>query len=134
MRLSSPVSKKKARIEIIPLIDIVFFLLATFALVSLSMVKNQGISVHLPKAVSGSSQELSHVATLSIKASGALYLDKRPVTKDELPLALSQLKNQYPELKILINGDSQTSFGSAVAVLDEVRRLGITKVSIRTQK
>ena len=51
MPISLPNVKRKARIEIIPLIDVVFFLLATFVMVSMSMVKNQGLQVRLPSAV-----------------------------------------------------------------------------------
>ena len=54
MRIPAPAGRKKARIEIIPLIDVVFFLLATFVMVSLSMVKNEGISVNLPTAATSS--------------------------------------------------------------------------------
>ena len=57
MKITSPVSRKKARIEIIPLIDIMFFLLATFVMVSMSMVKNQGIAVNLPKASTSAAQQ-----------------------------------------------------------------------------
>ena len=133
MKLSSGYSKKRARIEIIPLIDIVFFLLATFALVSLSSVKNQGVSVHLPKAVSGKPQEIQHIVTVSVTESGELYVDKHRIPAEELPAYLKTLKAGTPDLKVLINGDENAKFGKAIGVLDEIRKLGITKVSIRTK-
>lgn len=58
MKIPLPTTRRKARIEIIPLIDVVFFLLATFVMVSLSMIKNQGIRVNLPSAVTGTPQEI----------------------------------------------------------------------------
>jgi biopolymer transport protein ExbD len=134
MKLQSPVSRRKARIEIIPLIDIVFFLLATFALVSLSMVKNQGLPVHVPKAQTGQAQDLSQVVSVTVSASGRYSLDKQPVSKEELYQHLVELKHQHRDLSVWINGDQNAGFGKAVEALDEVRHAGITKVSIRTQK
>jgi biopolymer transport protein ExbD len=133
MKIPSSVPKKRARIEIIPLIDIVFFLLATFAMVSLSMVKNQGVPVHLPTAATAAPQRASATITLTVKANGDLFFNKTAVTTDQLVPQLQRAKETDPEVKVVINGDKSTSFGDAVSVLDTVRRLGITKVAIRTQ-
>ena len=89
MKIPLPTSRRKARIEIIPLIDVIFFLLATFMMISLSMI--------------------------------------------EVPQQLKELKAQDPEIKVFINGDAKAYFESAIKVLDEVRRAGITKVAIQTK-
>jgi biopolymer transport protein ExbD len=133
MRIPLPTAKRRVRIEIIPLIDIVFFLLATFVMVSLSMVKNQGISVNLPTAASSSAQELKQTITITVKEIGDIYLDKKRVSFEQMSVQLKELKSSDSELKVLINGDEKAYFGKAVEVLDEVRRIGITKVSIRTK-
>ena len=133
MRISLPTAKRRVRIEIIPLIDIVFFLLATFVMVSMSMVKNQGISVNLPTAASSENQKLLQLVTISVSDKGAIYLDKREVTIEEMSAQLKTLKASDSDVKVLINGDEKAYFGKAIAVLDEVRRLGIVKVSIRTK-
>ena len=133
MRIPSPSTKRRVRIEIIPLIDIVFFLLATFAIVSLSMIKNQGVSVNLPTAATASIQESKEIITITIKEKGEIYFDKEQITFEQLSKRLNQLNTGKPDLNILINGDKKAYFGSAVQVLDEVRRFGITKVSIRTK-
>jgi biopolymer transport protein ExbD len=70
-------AKRRARLEIVPLIDIIFFLLATFVLVSLSMVKNKGIAVVLPKASTGESTERAEHVVVGISEAGQFYLDKR---------------------------------------------------------
>lgn len=70
--IPSPRSRRKARIEIIPLIDIIFFLFATFVMVSLSMVKNHGIPVHLPAAATGSPQSREHAAVVTVAEGGGL--------------------------------------------------------------
>lgn len=133
MRIPVLPGRKKARIEIIPLIDVVFFLLATFVMVSLSMVRNQGIGVTLPTAATGISQERKVFATVTVTENGDLYLDKRPTSLEELTRRLGEMKSADPELKVFINGDERAYLGSAVRVLDEVRKLGITKVSIQTK-
>ena len=134
MRIPLPMVHRRPRIEIIPLIDIVFFLLATFVMVSLSMVKNQGILVRLPAASASAPQERRVSATISLTEHGDVYLDKQPVTLEELVTRLGELQAREPELQVVINGDQQVFFGRAVEILDRVRRLGITKVSIQTTK
>ncbi len=133
MRIPLPAVRKRARIEIIPLIDIIFFLLATFVMVSLSMVQNQGISVNLPTAATSTAQEHQAIVTLTVNDKGDIYLDKEMVAFDAMSARLKQMKAKEPGLKVLINGDEKADFGKAIAILDEVRRLGISKVSIRTK-
>ncbi len=133
MRIPLPSVKKKARIEIIPLIDIVFFLLATFVMVSMSMIKNQGISVNLPKAATGTAQERKTSATVTVTQAGWIYLNKERMSLDEMRAHLQKMKAVEPDMRVFIHGDENASFGTAVQVLDEVRKMGIQKVSIQTQ-
>jgi biopolymer transport protein ExbD len=125
--------KRRARIEIIPLIDIIFFLLATFVMVSLSMVKNRGIPVNLPAASTGAPQEPGDFATISMDAAGGLYFNKQPVTAGQLGDDLKQLLLGDADPRVFINGDAKAQFGRAIAVLDQVRALGISRVAIATQ-
>ncbi|MEP6672905.1 MAG: biopolymer transporter ExbD [Chthoniobacter sp.] len=133
MNIPSPRAQKRARIEIIPLIDIVFFLLATFVMVSLSMVKNQGISVNLPIAATSAAQERKEGTTISVNEKGDYFFNKEPITLEQLPARLTALKNTDPDPRVFINGDQKAEFGKAIAVLDEVRKLGISKVAIETK-
>ena len=132
MRISLPTAKRKARIEIIPLIDIVFFLLATFVMVSMSMVKNQGLQVRLPSAATAAPEERKFFVTVTITQNGDIYLDKEKTSLNDLKSRLNAMKTD-PGLKVFINGDDRASFGQAIEILDEIRSLGITKVSIRTK-
>ncbi len=134
MNIPSPRGQRRARIEIIPLIDIVFFLLATFVMVSLSMVKNQGVPVNLPVASTGGPQERNESTTISVTASGEYYFNKEALDFDQLVHRLKTLKEQQADPRIFINGDEKAEFGRAIAVLDEVRKLGITKVAIQTRQ
>ena len=129
---------KRARIEIIPLIDIIFFLLATFIMVSLSMTKNQGVQVALPAAASaaslGDQQEMEKAVTLSVNEKGEVFYNKEKITLAQLPLRLQTLKSTAKEAKVILNSDVGADFKHVVAVLDEVRKIGIAKVGINTDK
>lgn len=129
---------KRARIEIIPLIDIIFFLLATFIMVSLSMTKNQGVQVALPTASSaaslGDQQEMEKAVTLSVNGKGDLFYNKEKITIAQLPLKLQTLKATSQDPKVILNSDADADFKHVVAVLDEVRKIGIAKVGINTDK
>src|SRR5690349_2089078 len=128
MEIPSPRSSKKARIEVIPLIDIVFFLLATFVMVSLSMVKSKGVPVNLPVAATGQNENRDDFTSISVSADNIIYFNREQTTADALPELLKKLKAESPEPKVFINGDADSRLGVTVAVLDEVRRAGISKV------
>jgi|SRR5436190_8265319 len=135
---SSSGGVKRARIEIIPLIDIIFFLLATFIMVSLSMSKNQGVQVALPTAASaaslGDQSEMDKTVTLSVTGKGDVFYNKDKITLAQLPLRLQTLKSTSKDPKVIINSDAGADFKHVVAVLDEVRKIGIPKVGINTDK
>lgn len=131
-------SGKKARIDIIPLIDIIFFLLATFIMVSLSMTKNQGVQVALPSASSaqslGNQQEMEKAVTLSVNEKGEYFFNKEKVTAVQLPFRLQNYKNASKDPRVVLNSDAGADFKNVVLMLDEVRKVGISKVAISTDK
>jgi biopolymer transport protein ExbD len=124
---------KKARIEIIPLIDVIFFLLATFVLFTLSLNKSQGLHVTLPSSETGEPRDPSGSATISVTSEGTMAWDKDPITLDEFLTRLKAFHIEHPDdARILINGDTEASFSSVIYVFDEVRKVGIQKVLIET--
>ena len=133
MTIPSPRAQKRARIEIIPLIDVIFFLLATFMIVSLSMVKNKGIPVNLPGASTSAPQTRTDDTTITVSKDGTLFFNKESLRLEQLPARLQQLKQTQPDPKVFINGDEQAFFGAAVGVFDELRKAGITKIAIETK-
>ncbi|MCE0524190.1 MAG: biopolymer transporter ExbD [Methylacidiphilales bacterium] len=132
MQIPSLRAKRRARIEIIPLIDIIFFLLATFMMVSLSMIQNHALNVHLPMAATGAPQERNDSVSLSVTEDGQYAWNKETVTLDDLIARLHQLKAGNPDPKIFIHGDGQARFTAVIALLDEARKAGIGKVAIET--
>jgi len=128
--------RKKARIEVIPLIDIMFFLCATFILVMLSMTKNEGISVNVPAAASASKPENkeNQGLTLSVTEKGEVFFNKEKITIAQLPFRLQTFKASVKEPSVIVNGDGNADFKVVVAVIDEVKKIGITKVGISTER
>lgn len=133
MKIPYQVTRKKARIEIIPLIDVVFFLLATFVMISLSMVKNQGLNVNLPVARTGTSEDRKASVAITVTDAEDIYFNQEKLSFDLLAQRLKQLKVNMPDLRVFINGDKKVYFESVIKVLDEVRAVGITKVAIQTK-
>ena len=130
---STPGGKKKARIEIIPLIDVVFFLLATFVLFTLSLNKTGGIRVTLPQAKTSDPRNSNGAITISVTEDGRIAWDQNQVTLDEFIQRLVSYKNTEPDPRILLNGDENALFTQARYVMDEIRKAGITKVLIETR-
>jgi biopolymer transport protein ExbD len=126
--------RKKARIEIIPLIDVIFFLLATFVLFTLSLNRSQGIHVVIPESETGVPRDPEGTATISVTSEGTIAWDLDPVTLDEFLIRLKTFHAEHPDdARILINGDTDASFSSVIYVFDEVRKVGIQKVLIETR-
>lgn len=126
---------KKARIEIIPMIDIIFFLLATFVLFTLSLNRIQSIPVDLPIAAPPPPPGTvpPEITTIQASGDGAIFWNKEMIDLAELPSRLAFLKTQTDDPRIMISGDEKARFGFTVAVLDEVRKAGIEKFSIETR-
>ena len=133
IQIPSPRSKRRARIEIIPLIDIIFFLFATFVMVSLSMVKSKGVPVNLPAAASGAGQNRDEFTSITVTAKNALLFNKQPIAAADLAGALQKLKAENTDPKVFINGDEDSRLGMTILILDEARKCGITKVAFETK-
>src|ERR1700747_3486415 len=127
---SSPVPIKKARIEIIPLIDIMFFLLASFMLVSLTMINMKGIDVNLPTATSAQPNNKPDFSMISVDAIGDIYFEKEKVNKDDVLPRLQKMYEANHDVRIFIRADKDATYENIVFVLDKVRTAGIQKVGL----
>jgi biopolymer transport protein ExbD len=137
VRLGSKLPQNhEARIEIIPLIDIMFFLLAAFMLVSLSMVNSKSVKVNLPTATTATSDSRKDFINLTIDQTGAIFFDKQPVGANELVQRLSTWHSTNSNVRVFISGDQEARHGDVIRVLDLVRSIGIEKVAfeIREEK
>jgi len=129
MKIGSPLPHKKARIEIIPLIDIMFFLLASFMMASLTMVRLQSIKMDLPTATTATRDFKPDIVNISVDRAGDIYIEKKPVTLIELNAYLSNKLRLNTNVPVYISGDKDATHGAVIRVLDLVRRAGIQKVS-----
>ena len=130
MKIASPLPKKKARLEIIPLIDIMFFLLAAFMLVSLTMINMKGIDVNLPTATSAQPNNKPDFTMVSIDALMDIYFEKEKVAKEDVLPRFQKLYEANHDLRIFIRADKDATYETVVFVLDKARTAGIQKVGL----
>lgn len=125
--------KKKARIEIIPLIDVIFFLLATFVLFTLSLNKTSGVpGIAQPMSDTGDVRDPRGV-TISVTEAGTIAWNKDFISLAEFIDRLKTYKVSDPDGRILINGDEGALFNAALYVFDEARKAGFQKIFIETK-
>ncbi|HWA87757.1 MAG TPA: biopolymer transporter ExbD [Opitutus sp.] len=128
---------RRARVEIIPLIDVVFFLLATFVLFTLSLNKIVSITTHLPQ--SGPPAIEDRTVYLQVVDGGMCYWKQGSagvaelIPASELSARLLNYRRHTAEPRVFVRGDGTAKFGAAVLALDEVRKAGIAQVSIETK-
>ena len=99
---------------------------------TLSMTVNHSLPVNLPKAAS-SQQELGKTANLTVTKDGAMFLNKEPVTLQDMALKLKADLTQDPDLLVIITADDQTLHGTLVSAMDEMRLAGVSCLAIAVQ-
>lgn len=129
MKIGTPLAHKKARIEIIPLIDIMFFLLASFMMVSLTMIKLQSIKMDLPTATQAKRDFKPEIVNIQVDKVGDVYIEKTRKSYLELQAYLAERLRQNTNIPVYISGDRDATHGAVINVLDLVRKAGIQKVS-----
>ncbi|GJL63563.1 MAG: biopolymer transporter ExbD [Nitrospirales bacterium] len=131
MRLPAS-AKKKARIEIIPMIDTMFFLLVFFMIATLSMTTQQGMPVNLPEA-SSTTDSVTEPLTLTITEQGDLFFNKEAIRLDQLNAKLQVMIQESSKPSVVINADERIEHGLVIKVMDLVRQNGIQNMAIATK-
>ena len=127
--MRSPIPKKHARIEIIPLIDIMFFLLASFMMVSLSQTHMKGIRVNLPSPTSvPSDPNQKDYVSIRITEGNQVYFDNVPLLDDQVLPRLFEMFQANKDVKVSISAEQAALHGDVITLLDRVRSSGITKI------
>ena len=125
--------KKKARIEIIPLIDVIFFLLATFVLFTLSLSRIQSLPLQLPVAIPPRPEPPNpDDVTLQVTDGGTYFWNREPLNGNDLLNRLKAYKASVQTPRVLIAGDNRALFGPTCYALDMIRKAEIEQVSIET--
>jgi biopolymer transport protein ExbD len=122
----------EARIEIIPLIDIMFFLLASFIMVSLSMTQLNRVPINLPEASTGIADPKAPPFQIAIDGNGVITWDSKVITLSEITNRL-QTESASQEARVLISADAESRHKIVLEVLNAVRAAGIEKVSFESK-
>ncbi|MDY6350820.1 MAG: biopolymer transporter ExbD [Selenomonas sp.] len=132
MRLSPLNVDKKPQIMIIPMIDIIFFLLVFFMMSMLTMVVQKSINLNLPQAAT-SKVDLDRTLPISVTSDGTIYVEQEKVSKEDFHRRMEIEKQRNPELAIVLRADSRSEHGDFVFVLDQLKSVGISKIGIATE-
>jgi biopolymer transport protein ExbD len=123
-------TSKKVRIEMLPLIDIVFLLLVFFIYAMLSMAVHRGLPVLLPSSVSAKiDKEL--ILSVTVKSDGTLYVDKEQVSLNDLASFLKTKSAPEKDVGILLFADRSLSYQNLFRVLDQIKMAGIHRISLQ---
>ncbi|MCG8335622.1 MAG: biopolymer transporter ExbD [Proteobacteria bacterium] len=132
MKLSTS-HQKKVRIEMLPLIDVVFLLLVFFIYAMLSMSIHRGLAVDLPISAS-TSIETSHSLVVTINENGQIYVDQSPVSADSFRKILSSRIIDLKKPLILVSADGQVSYQQLFSVMDDIKATGIHRISLQAEQ
>jgi biopolymer transport protein ExbD len=130
MKLRSPLRKRRTRLEIIPLIDIMFFLLASFMMVSLQMQKVRTLKASLPTATLVTSTAKPDMITVTVDRNGQVTVDNKQLSFPDLLVLLTNRYSLNTNLPVYITGTRDATHGSMIYVLDFVKRAGIQRVAM----
>ena len=131
MRLRSLRTTSKPKLMIIPMIDIIFFLLVFFMMSMLTMVVQKSVPIQLPQAVA-SKVDLQRKIPITVTNNGQIYVETQPVTLDQMIRYLQAEQAKGGDMVVILRGDAKAEYGAFVPVLDTLKQMGIVKVSIAT--
>ena len=120
---------EKARIEIIPMIDVIFFLLVFFMVSTLSMTINRGLPVHLPTAAT-SQKDMRENVNVTVTQDGRMFLNRQPITLQDMGQRVKAALASDPQLTVVVNADGQVLHSTVVDILDELRLAGVSGLAI----
>jgi biopolymer transport protein ExbD len=124
--------KTELKLELTPLLDIIFILLIFFAVMTAFLSHNQGISLNLPTASSVTNQQPS--VTISINSSQHFFLDNQQVSQSELSTQIQQIIADRPSALIMLNADQSLPYAIIIDALDRIRSVGASRITLQVRK
>ena len=124
--------KTAPKIELAPLIDIVFILLIFFAVSSSLISNNQSIPLDLPSAVSSETNKPDII--IAVKKDRSLYIDSQKISFAQIPPLIIQTVAKNPATQIIINADKQLDYGFIISLLDKIRLSGCSNIALQVEK
>ncbi|MGA8020650.1 MAG: biopolymer transporter ExbD [Desulfobacterales bacterium] len=123
---------KKARIEMLPMIDCVFLLLVFFIYAMLSMAVHRGLPVNLPASKTVKIDK-KLVLAVTISADGSIFVDKEPVELDRLTTVLQAKAEGQEQPGVLLFADRNLTYQTLFEVLDQIRQAGLNRISLQAE-
>ena len=127
-------ARKKSRVEIIPMIDVMMFLLVFFVLISLNVIPALGIKTQLPGAAHAQQLKPQNKAVITLGLDDRLQLDGKDLDQTELVVQLKAMENPEQKMVIILNSDEGVEVARLVSVMDVLKSSGFSSVSIATRK
>ena len=133
MRILDDEPDLPAQINIVPMIDVIFAILAFFITSTLFMTRSEGLPVNLPQTASSQQQQESP-ATLTIDAQGNLFFNRQGISADRLKAAIEQAKGEKANFLVIVNADEAVPHGIVVKAMDQIRQVPGARLAIATVK
>jgi biopolymer transport protein ExbD len=122
-----------AQINIVPMIDVIFSILAFFIISTLYLTRSEGLPVNLPKAATAETQRTAQI-NVTVEPDGEIALNRQPIELSQLEEGVSQLIEPNSEAIVVINADEKVDHGRVVSVMDRLRQVKGAKLAIAAQK
>ncbi|AUC61076.1 biopolymer transport protein ExbD [Cyanobacterium sp. HL-69] len=122
----------QGEINIVPMIDAIFSILAFFIISSLSLIRSQGLPVNLPSAQTSQPNQQEEI-NITIQEDGSTFLDGQPILVDDVRSQVSNLMGENQQAMVIINADEKVSHGVVVSVMDQLRQVQGATLAIATK-
>jgi biopolymer transport protein ExbD len=126
-------SEGSFQINIVPMIDVLFCILAFFIVSSLYLIRSEGLPVNLPQAVTAQTQPQSQIV-VTINADGRIALNRNPIRLQQLAAGVRSLMGQRPQAVVVINADERVTHGRVVSVIDRLNQVPGVRLAIAAQR
>lgn len=133
MKLRSMKVEQEPKLMIIPMIDIIFFLLVFFMISTMTMVQQNTFKVALPSA-SSAQLDMNKHANVTVRSNGTVAFNKEEIPADQLQKRIQIELQRQPDLIIILNGDKDVNYGEVVGVFDTIKQAGVKKISVAVEK
>ncbi|MEM5768481.1 MAG: biopolymer transporter ExbD [Bacillota bacterium] len=133
MKLRNLRLERQPKLMIIPMIDIIFFLLVYFMMSTLYMVEQRTLPVNLPQAAAAQSDLQKNVA-ITVARDGVLYIEQENIPPELFKARIKAQLSRQADTAFVLRADRQAEYGRVVAVLDELKALGVRKVAVATEQ
>ncbi|MBE9222566.1 biopolymer transporter ExbD [Cyanobacterium stanieri LEGE 03274] len=122
----------QGEINIVPMIDAIFSILAFFIISSLTLIRSQGLPVNLPSAETSQANEREEI-NITIQDNGSVFLDQQPIQVETIATQVRSLIPENQQAMVIINADESVSHGIVVSVMDQLRQVEGATLAIATE-